>query len=389
MNYNFMLVGIDASRANNQEKTGVEWYAFFLIQEFKKIINHKSEIISEPIEVVLYSDRPLEGELADLPANWRSKVLNWPPKRLWTQVRLSWEMLIHPPDVLFIPAHVFPIIHPKKTVMTVHDVAAVKFPESYNWFERWYSLWSAKYAVRKLWKVIVPSEFTKCELLKLETGNWKLGDKVFAIKHGYNRNCKVIDDEKKIGEVLEKYGVKKPFIMTIGRLEEKKNTVNMIRAFKKIKQNNNNPQFQVSSFQFLLVGKPGHGYEKVAAEIENTKDVITPGWVEEADVPYLMNAVEVFVFPSLYEGFGLPVLEAMACGTPVVASKGNSLNEVGWDGPVYVDPQSVEDIAGGILELLENRELRKIKIEKGLERVKEFSWGKCAAETFDVLKDNY
>ena len=127
-----MLIGIDASRANHQERTGVEEYAFQLIQ-------HLKEITPDTVQVVLYTDKKLLGKLGELPKNWEEKILNW-PFRFWTQIRLSWEMLVKPPEVLFIPAHVFPIIHPKKTVMTVHDIAALKFPESYNWFERWYSV---------------------------------------------------------------------------------------------------------------------------------------------------------------------------------------------------------------------------------------------------------
>jgi len=96
-----MIIGIDASRANKIQKTGVEWYAYFVVEHLKKILPSEAQ-------VVLYSDVPLQGRLGVLPPNWSSKVLHWPPKRLWTQVRLSYEMLVHTPDVLFIPAHVFP-----------------------------------------------------------------------------------------------------------------------------------------------------------------------------------------------------------------------------------------------------------------------------------------
>ena len=143
-----MIIGIDASRANEEQKTGVGWYAWHVIQELKHLttlpLNHTTT--RQPLRVVLYTNKPLMGDLAVLPEGWSEKVLQWFPGRLWTQIRLSFEMLVNPPDVLFIPAHVFPIIHPKKTVMTVHDIAAIKFPESYNWFERWYSVWSAKFA---------------------------------------------------------------------------------------------------------------------------------------------------------------------------------------------------------------------------------------------------
>ncbi len=382
-----MIIGIDASRANHEQKTGVEWYAFSVIEEMKKVK------IETKIKIVLYSDVPLKGELAILPPNWTSKVLRWPPKRLWTQVRMSWEMLWHAPDVLFIPAHVFPILHPKKTVMTIHDVAAMRFPESYNWFERWYSLFSAKMALKKLWKIIVPSEFTGRELKKLEIRNWKLRDNVTVVPHGYDSRYKKIatatagsrpeggKNKIKIEEVVKKYRVEKPFIMTIGRLEEKKNTIKIIEAFNILRLTSYN-------LHLLLVGSPGHGYEKVKEAIDKSpfkNDIITPGWVGPDDVPYLMNAASVFVFPSLYEGFGIPVLEAMACGVPVVASCGNSLEEVGGDAALSVDPQKPEEIASAVQRLMTDEVLRQEKIRLGFERVKQFSWEKTARETMRIL----
>ncbi|MBU1895262.1 glycosyltransferase family 4 protein [Patescibacteria group bacterium] len=369
-----MKIGIDASRANEKKKTGVSWYAFHLIQELKKII-------PDNVQVVLYSRESLQGELVNLPDNWTQKVLKWPPKKFWTQIRLSWEMMFHRPDVLFVPAHVFSIIHPKKTVMTVHDVAAVKFPESYNWFERWYSVWSARVALKKLWRIIVPTNFVATELKKQETRNKKQKDNIFAVHHGYDKRYKKIEDEAKIVDVLEKYGIKKPFIMTIGRIEEKKNTKRIVEAFDELRIKN-------YELRLVLVGKPGHGYEKVQATIGQSEfkdDIITPGWVDEEDLSYLINSAEVFVFPSLYEGFGIPVLEAMACGTPVVASKGSSLEEVGGEAVLYVDPKSVENIAETIKQLIDNKELREEKIKLGFERVKEFSWKKCAEKTLKIL----
>lgn len=371
-----MIIGIDASRANVAKKTGVGWYAWHVIQELKKIM-------PEEIWVVLYTDKPLQGELAELPESWEERVLGWKPGRLWTQFRLSWEMLVHRPDVLWIPAHVFPIIHPKKTVMTLHDIAAVKFPESYNWFEKWYTLWSGRVALKKLWKVITISNFSKNEFKK-EFGNV---EKVKAIHLGYDKQYRIIEDKIKNESVLKKYNITKPYLMTIGRLEKKKNTVNIIKAFDKLREEERG---KGEELQLLLIGKSGFGYEEVKQAIENSSyknDIITPGWVENEDLPYLMSAAEVFVFPSLYEGFGIPILEAQACGTPVVCSRGSSLEEIGGDACVYVDPSKVDDIATGIEKVLQDKELRVQNIQRGLERVKEFSWGKCAKETLSLLLD--
>lgn len=369
-----MVIGIDASRANHDEKTGVEWYAWHVIQQLKKIT-------PDHVRVVLYSDEPLRGELADLPPYWESRVLRWPPRRLWTQVRLSFEMLTHPPDVLFVPAHVFPFIHPKKTVMTVHDIAALKFPETYSRFERWYTLWSARAALRKLWRVIVPSMATKKDLSEYVRGG-RVNTIVVPLGRD-ERYCKITDEEK-IRNVCQKYGITRAFFLSVGRLEEKKNTWRIVEAFTKVFPELPQP------YSLVLIGKPGIGYEKVTEAIARSPyrdHIICPGWIAPEDAVYLMNAAKVFVFPSLYEGFGLPVLEAFAVGTPVIASRGSSLEEVGGKVARYVDALRIEEIAEAMKEMVQDLPERKKMIESGLDRVKQFSWERTARETLGILLD--
>lgn len=368
-----MLIGIDASRANNAQKTGVEWYAFFLIEELKKIV-------PDDVKVILYSEKPLEGDLGILPANWSSKVLRWPPRRFWTQIRMSYEMLFQAPDVLFVPAHVFPLIHPKHTVMTVHDVAALRFPKSYNFFERWYSLWSAKYAVKHLWKIIVPSLFTKNELKALLNTDQK---NIEVLHHGFDHKFTEKKSEIEIAETLTKYKIQKPFFLSIGRLEEKKNTVGTVRAFEQFKNQDHHDKYQL-----VLIGKPGYGSEKVEAAIHTSKfakDIIHPGYVEQRDIAAIFQAAEVFVFPTWYEGFGIPVLEAFAAGVPVITSKNTSTEEIAGDAALRVEPQDIEALADAMQTLCTNADLRQKLVEKGHARVKEFSWEKCARETLKVL----
>ncbi len=369
-----MVIGIDASRANKKEKTGVEWYAWHIIEELKKNI-------PEGHRVILYSETPLIGALAILPLHWESRVLHWPLKRLWTQARLSWEMLTRPPDVLFIPAHVFPLVHPKKTVMMIHDVAARTFPTSFSWFERWYSLWSARYAVKHFGRVITPSQFTKNELAV----NCQLStvSSIHVVSHGVDARYRKIHDTAAIDEVLNTYGIRRPFLLSVGRLEEKKNTANVVRAFDRLHSKQGGFQSQL-----ILVGKPGYGYENVKEVIAQSAwkhDIRLLGWVDPEDIVYLMNAAEVFMFPSLYEGFGLPVLEAFACGTPVIAGKGSSLEEVGGEAALYVDPKNQDEIAETVLRLRSDAVLRETLIQKGFARVKNFSWVEAAQKTKDAL----
>lgn len=364
-----MILGIDASRANRGQKTGVEWYAWHTIQEMKKIM-------PESVRVVLYTDTPLTGVLADVPKHWSVKILRWPLGRLWTQVRLSLEMLLSPPDVLWVPAHVFPIIHPTKTVMTVHDVAALRFPESYSRFDRWYTLWSARMALKKLWRVIVPSEFTKKELGTMgDTSN------VQVIRHGYDRQYRQIEAAA-CASILQKYGITYPFFLSVGRLEEKKNTRRIIEAFNAFSSRTD------KKYSLVLIGQPGYGYEAVQSAIQQSpyrERIISPGWVDARDIMYLMNATALFLFPSLYEGFGLPILESLACGTPVVAGRGSSLEEVGGDACLYVDPQSVEDIVRGMTSVLNGTIHTDRRRVIGLQRVEQYSWSTAAQATLGSL----
>ena len=365
-----MIIGIDASRANTIHRTGVEEYVFQIVQEIKHIPHQHHSF-------VLYTREPLIPSLAQkMPDHITVKVLAWPPKRLWTQIRLSWEMLMNPPDILFVPGHVFPIIHPKKTVMTVHDVAAQVFPESYNLFERWYSTWSAKVAVKKLWKVIVPSEFTKHEIGKHRADS----DNISVISLAYDTTYRFIEDKHAIDPVLKKYAMQKPFVLSVGRLETKKNTVRIVQAFNLLKADKN---ASYTNLQLVLVGGRGHGYDVVMEVVEKSPykdDIILPGFVDEEDLPYIMNAAEVFVFPSLDEGFGIPILEAFACGTPVATSHTTSCVEVAGDAAVLVDPLSVESIAAGI-----ERAHAGTHVAAGLERARQYSWADTAKKTLHVI----
>lgn len=377
-----MLIGIDASRANNKNKTGVEWYAWHLIQNLKKISSDPQT--GSNLQFVLYSREKLTGEIADLPPNWTAKVLYWPPKRFWTQIRLSYEMLVHPLDVLFVPSHVFPIIHPKKTVMTIHDIAALRFPKIYSQFQRWYTLWSAKYAVKKLWKIIVPSNFTKQELLSMKIEQF--ADKINVLYHGYDSRYLGEKIESERQEVFKKYNINSPYILSIGRLEEKKNTKRIIQAYNHIAKKTKNGELNL-----VLVGQPGYGYDEIAKTINESQykeKIIRPGYAPSEDIKYILSGADVFVFPSLYEGFGLVVLDAMANGIPIVASKGSSLEEIGGLACTYVDKEDVWEIAKAVSSLLEDRELRKKHIQMGLERARDFSWEKCALDTLQLLKSS-
>lgn len=368
-----MIIGIEAAHANKKKRSGVEEVCFRLIQELKKII-------PRDVGVVLYSNAPLSGELAALPANWKIKILRWPFSKLWSHLRLSFEFLFSPPDIFFAPGQLIPFFAPKKTAVFVHDSAFEATPEAYRFFGRLYLKWMNRRIVSKAKIIITSTEFNKREMIKYYGKD--VESKIRVIPLAYDSEKFTVHSAQFTGDALKKYGIKQPFILSVGRLETKKNTARLIEAFNKIKNNQSN-------IQLVLAGPPGAGHEAVKEAIEKSpfkKDMILPGFVSEGDLPALYAGAEVFVFPSLYEGFGLPVLEAMASGCPVIASGGGALEEVGGGAAIYVNPQSVDDIARGIGEFLNDQNLREEKIRLGLERVRQFFWNKTAWGVWESMR---
>ncbi|MBU0707436.1 glycosyltransferase family 4 protein [Patescibacteria group bacterium] len=397
-----MKIGIDASRANLEQKTGTEWYSYKLIQEFKKIADPQDQFF-------LYSKDKLKYGLEKLPDNFVSVVLSWFPKFMWTQLRLSINQLFNKPDVLFVPAHTIPIIHAKPTVLTVHDVGFERMTELYStknigpkgWKKRLiyvfvkiitlgkygsneldYHRWSMRYALKNAAKIIVPSKFTKDEIVNIFKVEPK---KIKVIMHGVDiERYYPIEDRGETKKVLHKYMISDPFVLYIGRLEEKKNTQGLVSAFALMKKKYQLPH------KLVLVGSPGFGFDKVRNEILNSglsREIIMTGYVDGQDIVYLVNGADVFVLPSYYEGFGLPVIEAMACGTPVITSLRASLPEVAGNAAILVNPSDYDELSEAMNNVISNQKLRQRMVSLGYERIKMFNWANCATETLKEIKE--
>ncbi len=402
-----MTIGIDASRANRDFKTGTEWYSYYLITNLIKIDKEN--------KYILYSDKPLNRAfLNDLNLsnnkNVRVKVLKWPFKYFWTIGRLSLEMIFKRPDALFVPAHSLPLFFPKKTINTIHDIAFISNDVIYskdvssdvsassykllNFFVKIFTFcqysfkstdhlkWSTKFALRKARKIIAVSNFTKNDILK----NYKKisPNKIKVIYNGFNNELyRPVEDEDIKESVLKKYGIPEDFLLYVGRLEKKKNIYNLIEGFSIFKENNKD-----SSNKLVLIGSAGFGYDEMKYIIEELgleDDIINLGWVEEDDLPCIFNKANVFIFPSLYEGFGIPVIQAMACGVPVLSSDIDVLMEVAHDCALFFDRFNPIDMARKLEEILFDKELRQNLISKGLSHSKNFSWEKCARETLEEI----
>lgn len=397
-----MLIGIDASRANRRYKTGTEWYSFYVIKNL-------AEIDKENKYVLYIDDLPLPElqEIIQDHPNFSLKILHWPFRFFWTLGRLSLEMIFARPDILFVPAHTLPLFQPRKTITTIHDIAFTrekalyfekKLPTSTLFgellvnnlvrlltFSRYrpnsldYLDWSTRYAFKRAKKIIAVSEFTKQEILSVYPQVKE--DQIKVIHNGYNEQLyKKIDDPLRVEAVLDKYGIERPYFLYVGRLEKKKNTPSLIEAFALFKEKNTG-----YGHKLVLIGSASYGFDEVKYAIEEfnlNKDIVMPGWVEEYDLPYIYNGAAAFIFPTKHEGFGIPILQSLACGLPTAVSDIPVLREVAGDAVSYFNPGSRQEISQAMEDLVSNQSLREDLIARGYKKVQGFGWRKCAQETW-------
>ncbi len=369
-----MVIGIDASRAFLEQRTGIEEYSYQVIKHLRGPLKDH--------QVVLYL-RKKQGSRIDfeLPEKWRIKVINF--TRLWTQLGLALEMLRNPVDVLFIPAHIAPWIHPKKTIVAIHGLEYEFMPEAYSFWEKFYMRFSIKKSCRWAEKIIAVSKNTRKDLKKLYGVP---EEKIKVIYEGYDKNCQFPTclADRQISDSQEKSEIQnyKPYLLFIGRLEKRKNIEGIIAAFEILKGKYKIPH------QLVLAGKPGYGWEDIARKLESSsykKDIILTGFIDEAKKGKLFQEADIFLFPTFYEGFGLPILEAQASGVPVISSNVSSLPEVTGDGALYASPKEPSLIAEVASKLINDRELRDAIIRKGYKNLERFSWERCSEEIAGLL----
>lgn len=267
------------------------------------------------------------------------------------------------------------------TVITIHDMAHIHYPDyiekhNYNFLTRELK----KHAMRST-LILVPSISTKSDIVNY------LGipeDKVKVIYWGVEPLCRPIQDTSVLDSTRERYGLSQNNILFVGTLQPRKNVEGLIEAFRILNIRSQIPH------NLLLVGCKGWEYSEVFRRINEyglNDKVKWIGYVDSKDLPVLYNIADAFVLPSHYEGFGLPILEAMACGTPVITSNVSSMPEVAGDAAILIDPKSPEMIADGIEKVINDRDLKDGLRERGLIRAKEFTWGKSAAETIASFEE--
>ena len=367
-----MKIGFDLSHIIKPKKTGVGWYSYHLLKALTRV--------DRVNEYVLYTPcAPKEGDFFSLPDNFKLKELKWPFKRFWTQARLSAEVARDSLDTFLSTAYMLPSFAPKDSAVMIHDLGFKVYKGVYSSFSLFLQEITITRAKRRHANIIVPSEFTKQEFLKYYP-EFDLA-KVHVVPHGCDRE--VFKPMDNLQPVLSKYfPCELEYILFVGRFETKKNVPRIITAFKEILKYH-------PKLHLVLVGPEGVGHEEVKEYAENAglnDKIIRIEFVAQDDLPYIIGGAKCFVFTTLYEGFGLPLLEAMACGAPIVASKGQPYEEVGGGACLYAEREDAQDIAGQINRMLLDGHLREDMIAKGFERVKQFSWDDTARRTLEVIK---
>jgi glycosyltransferase involved in cell wall biosynthesis len=380
-----MKIGIDASRAQIKERTGTENYSRNLILALSKIDSKNN--------YRLYLHRP-DNEFENLPKNFEKKIIGLP--RLWTQIGLAWDVFKKPPDLLFIPAHTLPVIRRPnlKTVVTIHDLGAEFLPGYHALGGREYLLFSTRYAVKNATALIAVSCATKKDLIE------KLGAdpaKIFVVYEGVDHQIFKPQIEKEIEKVKAKYKISGDYFLFVGTIQPRKNLVKLIEAFSMVVGQlgnwairKKNPKHSVAqkpnNLQLVIAGKKGWLADEIYQAPKKFKveeRVKFLDYVDVSDLPALYSGCLAFVLPSLVEGFGLPALEAMACGAPVMLSKVTSLPEIGGNAAFYIVPDNSEKLAEYMMELLNPNMKRKLSA-LSIAQAKKFSWEKCAKETLKV-----
>jgi len=376
-----MVIGIDVRFLAEGKRTGVEEYALNLFRGIFKIgQEHEFRLFAN----YLRGSSKLVSSLGAYPNvtvyrfRHSNKLLNLSFKYLR---KPQIDELIGNCDVFFYPNIIFGSTSSNcPVVSTFHDLSFELHPEFLSLKKRmWHRLVNPRQCAQQATRIIAVSNSTKNDLI------WRYNipaGKIKVVPSGIELPPKDLDD--KLSEVKKKYQLPEKFILFFGTLEPRKNAVGALKAFENIKKNGKIKQ------KLVIAGSPGWLDESFWREVAKSpfrRDIISTGFVEQADKLAVFSLADIFLFPSFYEGFGFPPLEAMAVGTPVITSSVSSLPEVVGDAALLVNPYNVTEISVALKKVLSDSEIRQELIRRGWKRVHDFTWHDCATKTLAVLEE--
>jgi len=264
-----------------------------------------------------------------------------------------------------------------KNIETIYDLTPIRFPKYHTYSSYYRTKLGLPLIINNVDHFITISQNTKRDLIDL----YKVKpDRITTIYLASDQIFKKLSFSSK--DYLIPLGIKKPYLLFVGTIEPRKNIMALLKAFNSVK-------IEIKKLQLVIVGKRGWKCQAIVDIIENNRDIIWKTNVKDEDLLYLYNNAEALIFPTFYEGFGLPVLEAMTCGCPVVVSNINIMHEIVEKAGIYIETHEILTIIDAIKSIINNPNVKNVLIEKGLKQAKKFSWEKCAKETLGIYERFY
>lgn len=357
------IIGIDANEANVEMRVGISEYAYQVLIKLYEF-REKGEIDHE---FVIY----LKSKPSGLPlehAWWKYKIVK--PSKLWTQIGLPISLFFgKKPDIFLTLTHYAPRFSPVPTIVSVMDLSFLHFPDTFKKDDLYQLTNWTEYSVKNAKRIITISKSSKNDIIK----HYKVPENRVDVVHLGLKDINMSESSKSLAE----FGINEKFVLFVGTLQPRKNIISLIKAFALL------PQDLKDSHQLVIVGKKGWLYDEIlkAPGMFGIDDkTLFLDYVRDNDLPSFYRNAQVYVLPSLYEGFGLPILEAMRYGCPVITSNVSSMPEAGGEAAEYFDPNDIEDIETTLEKVLTDESLRKKMVEKGKVHYKKFTWEKAARE---------
>jgi glycosyltransferase involved in cell wall biosynthesis len=367
------------SFAGDYRQTGVSRYIEFLLRYLPHELHE-----GEELAVLAGPDVRRENHSSSFDPSLEWHWSRWPTGKV--PVRVLWEQIAAPfatqnvrADVIHGPVNVVPLARAGRSIATIHDLAFLAFPEQYPRGQRTYLKAMTSASAHRCGKVIAVSESTRRDVIeRLNVAP----DRVIAVPNGVSEEFYPRAHSPELDAFREANQLPAQFLLFIGTLQPRKNLLGLLRGYESLAASERLPLY--------VVGSPGWMYADIFHEVQRlgiADHVRFPGFATSEALPLWYSAATAFVYPSFYEGFGLPVLESMACGTPVITSNVTSLPEVVGDAGLTVDPDYPDAIAEGIRTLLGDDDLRARLAERGMTRARQFTWKRTARETAAVYRD--
>lgn len=376
-----MRIGIDIRTLMDAQYSGVSEYTYNLVKNLlKKDTQNEYVLFYNSFKNVSERIPKFEGNYKIVKTKYPNKFFNFLLQKTFKYPKIDKFLEV---DIFIAPnIGFYALSNDCMKILTIHDLSFLRYPEFFSWKRRlWHKVINVKKLVKNFDKLVAVSENTKNDLIELCNID---KSKVEVVYSGISRNYKSSITNYELEKVRDKYELPENFILYLGTIEPRKNIISIIKAYNKFRDGRS----EMSDIRLVLAGGKGWKTKKIYKERNNSKyknDIIFTGYVDDKDKPALYSLANIFIYPSFYEGFGFPPLEAMACGTPVISSFSSSLPEVVGNAGMMLDPYNVNDLTKVIEELLNNKDLQEDLKQKGLEQVKKFSWDDAAESYLNLF----